>query len=113
VTQLALFSAPPPAARPRPATGKRPSITERWEEFHAANPHVMDQLMVIALARLERGAKRVGVKALWEECRENLRVKKLGEYRLNNDFTALYARRMIELEPRLEGVIELRKRKAK
>ena len=78
MTQLALFSAPPPAARPRPATGKRPSITERWEE-----------------------------------CRENLRVKKLGEYRLNNDFTALYARRLIELEPRLEGVIELRKRKAK
>jgi hypothetical protein len=112
MTQLSMFS-PPPAARPRAVTGKRASIGQRWEDFLLANPHVMDEMLRLARARLSRGATRIGAKALWEELRESLRVQKLGDWKLDNSLTALASRRLIELEPKLEGVIELRKRKAK
>jgi len=112
MTQLALFSAPPPAARPRPATGKRPSITERWEEFHAANPHVMDEMLRLARERLAEGATYLSVKALWETCRITLATEH-GEYKLDNSLTSIVARELIAREPRLDGVVRLRRRRSK
>lgn len=91
----------------------RPTIEERWEQFNRANPHVFDEALRLARERLDRGETRIGAKALWEELRRSIEVRKLGEYRLNNDFTSTVARLLIAAEPRLEGVIELRRRKAR
>ncbi len=90
----------------------KPTIDERFAHFHAANPHVLDEMLELARARLDRGETRIGAKALYEELRQSLRVRKFGEWKLNNDFTATYARKLIEAEPRLEGMIELRRRKS-
>lgn len=112
-------------ARARAAAKKRPSIDQRWAEFHRDNPHVLTEMLRLTRARLERGDTRIGVKALWEELRASLAQTAQRrevpyadfeiphDYKLNNDFTAIYARKLIELEPRLDGVIELRARKAK
>ena len=91
----------------------KPSIDQRWAEFHQANPHIMTELLRLAIARLDRGDRRIGVKALWEELRSWLRVTGASDYKLNNDFTAPASRMLVELEPRLAGVIEQRTRKAK
>lgn len=110
--QIKMFLDKPAAPAPaRPAS--KPTLQERWQAFCDQNPHVMVEMLRLARARLERGETRIGVKALWEELRESIRVQKLGDWALNNSFTALAARRLIELEPRLDGVIELRRRKAK
>jgi len=96
----------------RPDAKKRPSIDDRWAEFHHANPHVMNALLRLARARLESGQTRIGVKALWEELRSYLKTSGTElDFRLNNDFTAPAARTMIELEPTLAGVIEVRRRR--
>jgi hypothetical protein len=115
VTQLDMFKAdagtPPKTVRKSGLV--RPSISDRFEAFHAGNPHVLAEMLRLARARLERGDKRIGAKALWEELRQSIRVRKLGNWKLDNSLTALYARRLIEVEPALEDVIETRKRKAK
>ncbi len=95
-------------------SGKCPDIDAQWAEFHHANPHVMNALLRLARARLDRGERRIGVKALWEELRSELAVSRPeGAFKLNNNYTAVYARKLIELEPRLATVIETRTRKAK
>ena len=115
--QLDLFGTPTgtPAAAPRndhprdPA--KEPSIEERYEAFHAENPHVLVEMLRMARERLARGDRRIGVKGLWEDLRSWLQTT--GQpYKLNNSFTAIYARELVKLEPQLEGVIEFRRRKS-
>lgn len=103
-TQLSL-----PEPKPQ---AKRRTIAERWAEFHQRNPHVYAALETLALRKRASG-ESFGVKALWEECRYELqRISAVGAYKLNNDFTALYARELIRLHPSLATVLEVRKRKA-
>lgn len=90
-----------------------PPIWERYQAFIKANPHVLTEALHLARARLAAGEKRIGAKALWEELRRSIKVKKLGSYKLNNDYTALLARDLIAADPRLERVIELRERKTR
>lgn len=112
--QLDMFGAPAaPAPREKIAPAKKPTIEERFGSFVLANPHVMPAMLELARERLAHGNTRIGAKALWEELRQHLRVNQIGEWRLDNSYTALAARRLIELEPALADVIETRKRKAK
>lgn len=114
--QLDMFGTPPERPRReivRPPAPASPSIDQRWAEFHQANPHVLDEMLRLARARVASGATRIGVKALWEELRSWLQVTGKGEYKLNNSFTAPAARALIERDPSLASVIELRTRKAK
>lgn len=92
------------------------SIDQQFAEFASANPHVFDELRRLAMAKLDAGATRIGMKALWEELRAALiRISDGGdgglEYKLNNNYTALYARMLVRADRRLDGVIEMRKRK--
>ena len=100
------------AERSTRSDGRTASLEARFADFTHDNPHVMPEMLALARQKLARGQKRIGVKALWEELREHLRVKQLGDYALNNSFTALAARELIRMLPALEGVIELRVRKA-
>lgn len=117
MTQLDMFSPPNRTPKQREVVRKRvarlfpPTLEQQFEAFVEANPHVMPEMLRLARARIDRGEKRVGAKALWEELRGSIRAQKLGDWKLNNSFTALAARRLIELEPKLASVIETRKRK--
>jgi hypothetical protein len=104
VTQLELVACVPPK--------RRPTIEQRFASFHAVNPHVMAEMLRLARCHLDNGATRIGAKQLWEELRLSIRVRKLGEWRLDNSLVSLYSRALLEMEPRLVGVIETRKRKA-
>lgn len=118
--QLDMFAAPAPPARGRRAYGHRkPTLTERFESFHKANRHVLDEMLRLAQARLAAGERRIGVKALWEELRSSL--EKIadgglgidGKYKLNNSYTSSYARLLIKVAPALADVIEIRRRRTK
>jgi hypothetical protein len=95
-----------------PKSTERPSIGERFRLFHEANPHVLTEMLRLARGRLAAGATRVGAKALWEELRQSLRVQNTGPHKLDNSLTALYARKLIELDASLATVIETRRRKS-
>ena len=99
---------------------RRRTIEERFEAFDRANPEVFVEMLRLARARLARNEGRISIKAIYEELRASLEVIRdsgssealRGPYKLNNSYTASFARKLIEHEPALRGVIELRKRTA-
>ena len=101
---------PLPLDPPQPADAEL-TIEARFRRFDEANPHVYDALYRIAWDDVTAGVRRISTKALYERLRGN--VSTSGEsYVLNNDYTALYARKLAD-EGGLGQYIELRTRKAK
>lgn len=89
------------------ATGR--TITEQFHSFDAHNPHVYRALERMAARRLAAGATRVSLKDLFEDLRRQLPHGVAG---LNNNYTALYARRLISEHPHWAAAFELRRRAA-
>ncbi|WP_033313752.1 hypothetical protein RFN58_03955 [Streptomyces iakyrus] len=89
------------------ATGR--SLTEQFHAFDAHNPHVHRALERMAARRLAAGATRVSLKDLFEDLRRQLPHGVAG---LNNNYTALYARRLISEHPHWAAAFELRRRRA-
>lgn len=90
-------------------------IEHEFKAYHTANPHVYAALEQAALRWQATEPKRIGIARLYENARyAQLAVdRERWEYKLNNNFRALYARLLIHRHPRLEGVIEIRVRKEK
>lgn len=103
MAQLALtFTVPPRAGK----------LQARFEAFHRANPHVYATLLELARKAKAAGKERIGIKALWEVCRWEIGLRTRGdEFRCNNDYTAGYARLLMQ-EPDLDGMFELRQRRS-
>ncbi|MFG2924254.1 hypothetical protein ACGFYA_22460 [Streptomyces sp. NPDC048305] len=85
------------------------SITEQFHAFDANKPHVYRALERMAARRLAAGATRVSLKDLFEDLRRQLPHDVVG---LNNNYTALYARRLIDEHPHWGDAFELRRRRA-
>lgn len=97
----------------QPAFHFHAAIDRQFREFHAANPHVYQKLREIALFVRARGHRRFGVKALFERLRWISLFETTGDpYRLNNNYTAYYARLLMAREPALAGLFELRASRA-
>ena len=83
--------------------------------FHQQNPMVYDQLERLAFKLKVKGVERWGIKALWEVLRYELAIAtnyQMGEFKLNNNLTASYARLLMERNPEdLAGFFETRERR--
>lgn len=84
-----------------------------FEAFHENNPHVYDQLVRMARQAKAAGVERWGMKRLFEVLRWERAIESRGEpFLLNNNFTAFYARLVMEREPDLVGFFETRRSQA-
>lgn len=90
------------------------TIEEQFRLFHEANPHVARILARMALDLKQRGREHFGMKALFETLRFHSALQTAGgeEWKLNNNYTALMARLLMEQYPELDGFFELRERRA-
>jgi hypothetical protein len=85
-----------------------------FEAFHRNNPEVYNTLVRLARQAKALGHQRVGIKMLWEVMRWEVYIataNQIGgnsEYKLNNNYTSRYARRIMEQESDLDGFFELR-----
>ena len=94
-------------------TWVKDELSEAWWKFHITHPAVYDELVRLSRRLIDRGHKRLGLKMLWETLRYNTMLgDSTGEYRLTNNHTAFYARLLMEQEPDLAGIFELRPRRA-
>lgn len=91
-------------------------IDLRFNAFHKANPHIYRYLVRFtreALAeRVRRGSSRYcGIKAVVERVRWHVdyEVADHPAFQINNDFTARYARLIMQQESDLRGVFHTRK----
>ena len=109
MSQQSLF---PPLVHPPTVEGE--TISERFRSFHELNPHVYESLVGMAMRLRRNGRLKWGLKGLFEVLRWSQAIATQGdEYRLNNNYTALYARLIMEQEPALEGFFDVRERRAK
>ena len=93
-----------------PGEGQPFATTEdRFQAFHRANPGLLREIIRLAREAKSRGRK-VGIKAIFERLRWEYLFRTTGDeaYRLNNNFTAYYARLAMETAPDLEGFFETR-----
>lgn len=85
------------------------TLPERFAAFHAANPHVADALEQLAGQWFAAGHNRVGVKSLYERLRWEAGIQTTAsDWRLNNSWTAFYARLLIERRPEWADRIQTR-----
>jgi hypothetical protein len=103
---------PPLMDLPAPLPGEPSPLQKRFEEFHQNNPQIYERLRALAFARQAMGAKRWGIKAIFELLRWGAPLHTHGEvYKLCNTFHAYYARLLMEREPRLQGFFVTKKQR--
>jgi hypothetical protein len=93
----------------QPKRGESTNLEAQFLRFHEINPHVYDTVVKITAALKERGFRRAGMKMIFERMRWLWAVQTQGDdYKLNNNYTAFYARRVMSEHPELEGFFETR-----
>lgn len=86
------------------------TIEQRYVEFKTRNPHVLNQLETLARTAFNLGRRRIGMKHLFEVLRWNHYFNTRGEkFKLNNNYTSLFARDIINKHPEWAGLFETRK----
>jgi hypothetical protein len=89
------------------------SLAERFERFHAANPAVADALEALADEWFAAGNTRCSTKFLLERARWEWGIRTAGDsFRLNSNWTAFYARLLIERRPEWRDAFALREQKS-
>lgn len=89
------------------------TIEERFESFHKLNPKVFDALVDLAMRAKAAGRKQYGIAGLFEIMRWNYMIETHGdEFKLNNDYRALYARKLMVEVPALKGFFKIRVRRS-
>jgi hypothetical protein len=93
---------------------KEDRIEREFKDFHAEHPEVYWQLVKLARTWQTNGTAKLGIATLFEVLRWNSHLNPAhdGGYKLNNNYRALYARLIMEQEPDLNGLFEIRERTA-
>lgn len=84
---------------------------ETFRAFHEQNPHVYAQLVAMCRQARAAGHQKVGIGMLWEVLRWQRMFQtnhSVEDYKLNNNHRSHYARLILEREPDLEGIFEIR-----
>jgi hypothetical protein len=87
------------------------SIQRRFEQFDASHPEIYREFRTIALQLLERKRGHYGSKAILEVIRYHriLSGKDAKEvFKINNNYSSRYARKLISEDARFERFFELR-----
>lgn len=86
---------------------------EAFERYHADNPEVYAKLVEFATAAVDAGAAHIGIGMLYERLRWYTAVEaRQDTFKINNNYRAFYARKMMAEYPRLAGIFETRASKA-
>ena len=84
-------------------------LDREFFDFHAHNPGVYRELVKLARQAVTRGRTRVGMKMIYEVVRWNRFLETTDpDWKLNNNYHSRYARLIMEQEPDLAGIFELR-----
>ena len=110
--QRNLFDAAP-AAIVLPTFPAEVTIQERFEQFHAMNPHVYTHIVAIARELRRRGFRRIGIGMIFERLRWLHALATQGDdFKLNNNFRSRYARLIMDAEADLADAFEVRRLRA-
>lgn len=85
-----------------------------FDAYDAANPAIWTAFEHQTLWLIGQGFDRYGAKAVFEQIRYRRIVARgrAGHFKLNNNFTACYARKFMRMYPQFDGFFATRKSKA-
>lgn len=90
----------------------RQSIQERFDAYMISHPDVYELLVKLSCDVKRQGFNRYSMKAIYERARWLYSIEKGDQkFKLQNDFTALFARRIMRNNPELHGLFETRERR--
>lgn len=89
----------------------RMSAEEAFAAFCRRNPMFLRDLARMTYEERAKGHRRVSMKLLFERVRSEGLTNQIGPWRIDNSWTSLAARRLVELYPDLADSFELRKRR--
>ena len=81
---------------------------KRFTSYNRRNPSVYDKLHTLAMRLKKVGAKKYGIKALFEILRYNALLQSDTKFELNNNLAPYYARLLMKNEPDLKGFFRIR-----
>lgn len=87
------------------------TIESKFREFHRDHPEVYRQLVSLARQWMSAGHRKLGIATLFEKLRWEWHVNGLMDddgFKLNNNYRALYARKIMAENPDLDGIFETR-----
>jgi hypothetical protein len=86
------------------------SMSEAFWQFHQANPHIYEILRKFAFEAVQRRRRKIGMKLLFERVRWHVVVETDtdDDFKLNNNFTAFYARLFAEDHPEHKDLFAFR-----
>jgi hypothetical protein len=89
------------------------SLRASFERFDRENPAVYQTLVKLTRQWMERRpGRRCGIGMLFEVARWHLTLSTTGEpLKLNNNYRAFYARKLMRQHPEFEGVFETRQQR--
>lgn len=94
------------------AQAQRPlTIREQFAVFHTENPRVFEALEAMAAEMVLRGRKRISARMLIEALRYDFYIKTddpNSDFKVNNNYSAHYARMLLDVHPDWEGLFQLR-----
>lgn len=91
------------------------TIADQFQRFHEQHPSVYKQLVRLAYQWKDSGNEQLGIATLFERLRwewhtGTVRDSSTG-YKLNNNYRAYYARLIMDNNPELRGMFNLRAQK--
>ena len=88
------------------------SLQTDFDAFHRANPGIYRELVKLARKGIEAGATKLGIKQLFEVLRWDKMIRTNSDiFKLNNNMTAAYARKIMAENPDLAGIFNTRRTK--
>jgi len=88
----------------------RSRLEAAFEEFDRETPHIYEAFCRFTFEAIRAGRERLGAKLIWERIRWFTAIESTpeGEYRLNNNWTAYYARKFMQDHPEHDGLFATR-----
>lgn len=83
-------------------------MRETFEEYQQRNPRIYKEFVNYAMELINAGETRIGSKAIFERIRYQSKIDRVDEFKINNNYTADYARKFEQDFPHFEGIFEKR-----
>ena len=89
------------------------TLTERFNQYHRDNPHGYELVKKFTFMAIRRGHNRLSAwmianRIRWETSIETFSVE---EYKISNDYIALYARKFMNDHPEYNGFFKIKEMK--
>lgn len=86
------------------------TIKAAFLRFHADNPHIYDELVMLTRRAQRAGATKIGIGMLFEVLRWRVTLRTGGDdFKLNNNYRSYYARMIMMRNEDLLGIFEIRR----